>query len=40
MNPEQEQLVPDDPTIDDLPTPPGPGAWEWDAVNQEWIPTA
>lgn len=32
-----EEFVPDDPTIEDLPDPPGPGSWEWNAAQQQWI---
>jgi hypothetical protein len=38
LNTDDEFLVPDDPSIDDLPDPPGPGAWEWDPQQQQWIP--
>jgi len=35
---QEQDLVPDDPTVNELPDPPGPGAWQWDADKQQWIP--
>ena len=35
---DNDSLVPDEPELNELPETPGPGAWQWDKINQVWVP--